>query len=138
MRLRFQVAVVTLVLTVAAFIVAPVIWPLSPDIVISEAEVPFFIFLSLVESLSFALGISFLIFGWPLLAKQGVLGDSLRVAMFVSVFWLLVSWWPHDNMHAAAGHDIGALLFLEYAFHFTAMVAAAIVAYGFYKLLEKG
>jgi hypothetical protein len=36
----------------------------------------------------------------------------------------MVSWWPHDNLHISNGNDLRGLLFIEYGFHFTLMIAA--------------
>ena len=62
---------------------------------------------------------------------------SRRVANRPSfaITWMLVSWWPHDNLHAHIGVNSADLLGVEYGFHLTLMIAAlttALYAYSKY------
>jgi hypothetical protein len=96
----------------------------------SDTQLPFFIVLGIVEALVLGLGVAFLAFGWPLVSR---LATSRRMAWasFLSIGWLLVSWWPHDGLHRSNGMDIGRLLLIEYGFHMTLMIAGLILAYNF-------
>src|SRR3989344_4945141 len=99
---------------------------------------PFFIFLSIIESVVFGLGVSFIVFGWPLFKQASRSYSPITKAMFVSIAWLLVSWWPHDNLHASNGMNLQGLLFIEYVFHLTLMIAVLIIANGFFKMIKQG
>ncbi len=58
--------------------------------------------------------------------------------MYLAIGWLLVSWWPHDNLHIHVGNDMQGLLYIEYGFHVTLMICGLIVAYGFLAFLREG
>ena len=58
--------------------------------------------------------------------------------MFLSIGWLMVSWWPHDNLHMHTGIDLQKLLYIEYGFHVTLMVCAIVLAYCFLSLVNRG
>ena len=100
-------------------------------------ELPFAILLKIAEGLTFGLGISFLIFGYPIV--QAISPASLAVtrAAHVSIAWLLFNWWPHDSLHIANGMNLGGLLAIEYAFHITLMIAGTVLAYFFLTLLRQ-
>jgi hypothetical protein len=132
MKLWIKVLFVTLLFGVPAFIVGPLIWP--PAVAPESNLLPFFLFLSCAESLIFGLGAAFLIFGWPQLRQRAGGSRLLTWAMFISIAWLLISWWPHDKLHAFNKTQEG-LLFIEYGFHLTLFIGAAILAYGFIRLL---
>jgi vacuolar-type H+-ATPase subunit I/STV1 len=127
-----KVLFVTLLFGVPAFIAGPLIWP--PAVAPGSNLLPFFLFLSGAESLTFGLGTAFLIFGWPRLRQLAAGSRPLTWAMFISIVWLLISWWPHDKLHAFNKTQEG-LLFIEYGFHLTLFIGAAILAYGFIRLL---
>jgi hypothetical protein len=38
-------------------------------------------------------------------------------ALYVTIGWLLLSWYPHVGLHVHAGRNLRALLVIEYAFH---------------------
>ncbi len=48
--------------------------------------------------------------------------------MYLSIGWLLISWWPHGHQHQHNGDDMQGLLYKEYGFHATLMLAGLIVA----------
>jgi len=66
-------------------------------------------------------------------------GGSKRMTytMFVSIAWFLLSWWPHDNLHLHNGLNLQGLLFIEYGFHVTLMLAGAVLAFCFVRLLRR-
>ena len=90
------------------------------------------------EALTFGLGVSFLLFGFAPL-KRAVGGSAWRTwAIYLSVGWFLVSWWPHDNLHIHNGDDLQGLLYIEYGFHVTLMLAGIVLAYSLLTTLKPG
>jgi hypothetical protein len=95
------------------------------------------ILLNLAEVLTFGLGVSFLLFGRPMI--QGLLpkAKGLVTATHLSVAWILFSWWPHDSLHMAAGSNLNALIAIEYGFHITVMLAGVALAAFFGAILRQ-
>ena len=125
MKDSHKAILITLVLGIAALALSKVIWPIPSSMPHpTDSQLPFFIFLSLVESLLFGLGVAFIVFAWPLVASKGR-DDKLA---FIALAWMLVSWWPHDNLHQMVGMDFGGLLYIEYGFHLTLIIASLILA----------
>ena len=131
MKTRTKVMAITLVFAVPTFLLGKIIWP--PVAVPPAQLLPFYIFLVALESLLFGLGVSFLIFGLPVVRR--VLPEYRRLAFwsYLAIAWQMVSWWPHDNLHAHIGMDFFRLLGIEYGFHLTLMISAVILAYAFFK-----
>ncbi|MBN1399594.1 MAG: hypothetical protein JXA74_02080 [Anaerolineae bacterium] len=96
-------------------------------------QVMSFMLLKVAEAVAFGFGAAFLLFGYgSTRAAPGALGRAAHLA----IVWLLVSWWPHDSLHLHfEGGTAGALLGIEYGFHFTVMVAGAILAWFFTKVV---
>jgi hypothetical protein len=103
----------------------------------TSAQLPLFILLNIIEGLAFGLGISFLIFGYPMVQAISPASTSLTRAAHVSIAWLLINWWPHDSLHIHNGLNLGGMLAIEYGFHTTLMIAGGIVAYFFLTLLRQ-
>lgn len=139
MKTWTKVLIVTVTVALPAMMLGPVIWPPAeggPEP--TAGQLPFFIFLAAMESVLLGLGVSFLIFGLPLVRRFAA-GSSVRAwAMYLAIGWLLVSWWPHDNLHIHVGDDMQGLLYIEYGFHVTLMICGLIVAYGFLVFLREG
>jgi hypothetical protein len=133
-----KVALVTALFAVPAMALGKVIWPPAaggPEP--SAGQFPFFILLAVFEALTFGLGISFLLFGFAPLRRA--VGTTWRVwAIYLSVGWFLVSWWPHDNLHIHNGNDLQGLLYIEYGFHVTLMLAGIVLAYSLLTMLRPG
>ncbi|MBI3335504.1 MAG: hypothetical protein HY001_03330 [Candidatus Portnoybacteria bacterium] len=126
----------TLFLGVPAFFLGKVIWPDLPDAPQPSAfQLPFFIILSALQSLLFGFGVAFAIVAWPWVKKSA---DNIwrTRAMYFSVVWILVQWWPHDNLHRWNGFDLQGLLFIDYAFHLTVMLASVIILSFFVSTLK--
>jgi len=139
LRSWVKVALVTALFAVPAMALGQVIWPPAPGSPEPTAgQLPFFLFLAVFEALTFGLGISFLLFGFvPLRRALG--GSSWRTwAAYLAIGWLLVSWWPHDNMHIHNGSDMQGLLYIEYGFHLTLMAAGLVLAYSLLTMLRPG
>ena len=49
--------------------------------------------------------------------------------MYLAIGYLMVSWWPHLNMHAANGVDFRGLLIIDYLFQLPLEVTAMVLAY---------
>ena len=125
-------------LAVISFFLSHVLWPESASgMTPTSSQVPFFIFLAALESVSFGIGVAFAIFGWPRLV--GILPEdrALSLAAFIAITWMLVSWWPHDNMHRVNGMDMAGLLRIEYLFHLTLILSGFLVALFFWRLMSK-
>ena len=135
-RIWVKVLVLTLVVTAAAFVLGPVLWhPIGLEP--SPEQLPFFMIVSFVEALALGLGVSFLVFGLPLVRRVSA-GSRLRVwLMYLGLGWALVSWWSHGNLHMSNGDNMQRLLYIEYGFHVTLVISAAIVAYCFLSLLRE-
>jgi hypothetical protein len=125
-------------LAIFAFATGQQIWPPDPmSSTPTAAQLPFFIVLGLFEAVSFGLGIAFLVFGWPLVQKSASNSDLLTKAAFLSIAWYLINWWPHDHLHAHIGMNLQSLLYLEYGFHVTMIIAGAILARFFFTRILK-
>jgi hypothetical protein len=135
--------VVTLVLAVIAFLASPngplgAFWRPSPQVPNpAGVQLPLLILLNITEVVTFGLGVSFLIFGYPLVQSTRVASNGLTFAAYLSIGWLLASWWPHDSLHVANGLELNGLIAIEYVFHITLMVAGVILAYFFWALLRQ-
>ncbi len=114
------------------------IWPAPPGAAAPPASLlPFFIGLDVAGGVLFGLGICFLVFGYRAVARarQPV---WLTYVTYVSISWLLLSWWPHGNLHrVAVAGDWSALLYIDYGFHLTLMAAGVIVAVFFIRALRR-
>lgn len=97
----------------------------------SGGELPLLMAVSLIQAVGFGLGVAFLAFGWPLLSRAGG-SPGWAMAAFVAIAWGLVSWVPHSAMHVTNAHDdFARLILIEYVFHVTLVVAAAVTAWYF-------
>lgn len=125
--------ILTVVIAIPALFLGRVIWPDAPGMDIQPTPIQFFLLVLLVanEAVMFGLGISLLVFGWPL-AKQAQ-NPKEEKWVLVSLAWLLANWWPHVNLHRSWGDDIPAIIKIDYAFHVTAIIAALIIARAIWK-----
>ena len=112
------------------------LWRTSPGVATPPPSLlPLFLPIGVViPALSFGLGTAFLVFGRRLLPTGGA--PALSRASFLSITWLLASWWPHANFHRVAGGWTNLLL-VDYFFHTTAIIATAIVAAYFLKAVRE-
>lgn len=130
-----KVAAITLLFGVPAFLLGPVIWPPAPEVPTpTSGQLPLFLFLSVMEALTFGLGIAFLLFGRSLARRLGGGSGPLAWLVFLIIAWFLVSWWPHDNFHLHNGLELNGLLLIEYGFHFTLMLGGLVLAYAFVRV----
>jgi len=134
---------VAIVLAIVALLATPlgplgVFWQPSADIPVSSAtsiQLILFLGLNIAESLTFGLGIAFLVFGYPMVRTVSPASKGLTRAAHFAITWLLSNWWIHDSLHAHVGMELNGMLGIEYGFHFTLMIAGGILAVFFLTLL---
>lgn len=141
MQRKTQAIIVAVVFTAVGFLLqsnAPIgamIWP--PNAENPEptgAQLPLLMTLGVVSAIAFGLSIAFLAYGWPAVRARFPESKGLAVAVFLSVFWFLFNWVPHESLHIANGMDLGGLIAIEYGFHVTLIAAGAIIAYALVKV----
>src|SRR5512134_314926 len=99
MKTWLKLLLVTLFFGIPAFLLGPVIWPISADIPAPAPElIPYFILLSVFDSLFFGLGMAFIFFGWPMVRRMAEGSRLQGWVLYISIAFLLVSWWPHINL----------------------------------------
>ena len=151
MKISLKFVLAALFFSIVSFLLSRVIWPdlriidiLMSRVLHSEAgalssmQLPLFVLLSLLESITFGVGVAFAFFGWK--NFKTLMPGNRKAAFwcFVSIIWLLVSWWPHDNMHVLNAPDnLAGLLKIEYAFHVTLMIAGLILARNLGRLFRR-
>ena len=137
MKTRTKAALITVPVAIAAFLLSPVLFPpaevgAGP----TSAQIPFLVLLGVGDAVLLGLGVSFLVFGYPLLRKVSPDSRARAWAMYISIGYLMVSWWPHLGMHASNGMDIGGLLVIDFVFHLPLEIAGAVLAYCAYSLFK--
>lgn len=132
MKTWMKVGLVALLFGIPAFLIGPSIWPPSPENPMPTAtQLPLFIVIAVLEAVVFGLGVAFIIFGYPLARRLAGRSQPLAWATYISIAWLTVSWWPHDNSHLSNGSNMSGLLVIEYVFHVTLMLTGLVLAYAF-------
>jgi hypothetical protein len=120
------------------FFLGRIIWPDPADAQApTSGQLPFFILLAAIESLTSGLGVALLIFGWKWINNSPPESKTLDTLTLLSFVWLLGQWWPHGNLHRVNGMDLQGLLYIDYGFHVTIIIASCIVLYAFVKTLLK-
>jgi hypothetical protein len=56
--------------------------------------------------------------------------------MYLSIGYLMVSWWPHLNLHTHNGMNLQGLLFIDYFFHLPLEIAGVALALCFISLMR--
>lgn len=138
MKTSLKMAITTVVLGIIFFLLEPNsplggFWAPAADV--PEAvgtQVPLFIILGLLEAFVSAFGVSFLLFGYPLVRAIAPASKGLAMAAHVSIAWALFNWWSHDSLHQHVGENLSGLLAIEYGYHVTLMIAAVTIAYFFW------
>ncbi|MEO3974546.1 AMP-binding protein [Streptomyces sp. CAU 1734] len=122
-------AAIALPLALVAFVITDEIWPGSTDLsAVPSPWAGLFRVLYAFECLALGAGLAFLAGGWYPMARRGG-PRPLTAAAFAGIGWLLVSWWPQDNLYRlAAKQDWERQAALVYAFNIPLMIAAAVVA----------
>jgi hypothetical protein len=137
MKTWMKVAIITTLVAVPAFMLGPVLFP-PADIGVepTAAQLPHFIFLAIGDALLLGLGVSFLLFGFPVMRRVSPDSKLRAWAMYLSIGYLMVSWWPHLNLHAFNGMNLGGLLLIDYFFHLPLEVAGVVLALSFVSLMR--
>ena len=126
--------IIVLVFAVPAFFLARTIWPFPNEV--DGTVKTFFAVVTAIESLFTGIGIAFVILVLKkylvALNRKGILGWLT----FVSIAWILISGYPHDNSHIAHGADLHGLIPIEIIFHGTLAIAALITMVYFLRTLR--
>lgn len=139
MTTTVRVLLVTLLVGIPAFMLAPAaplgqtIWPPPVDLTPppTPTQVKLLMLLGALEAGALGLGVSFVILGWPLVRQVAAPRRGRALAMYLAIAWLLTNWWVHDGFHMVTGMDPRGLVWIEYGFHVTLIVAGAALAYCF-------
>ena len=117
----------------AAFLLTPTLFPPNPNVAPPAAGlIPYFVALSVFESLFFGIGVAFLLFGFPKMRQVARVSGLSPWPSYLAIGYLTASWWPHLGMHQVAGVDFDKLIYVDYVFHLPYVVSAAVVAHFFY------
>jgi hypothetical protein len=132
-----KVATVTTLVAIPAFVSGPILFPPaaggpSP----TAGQLPFFLFLAVGDALLLGLGVSFLLFGFPVMRRVSPDSRIRAWTMYLSIGYLMVSWWPHLNLHANNGLNLQGLLYIDYFFHLPLEVAGVALALCFISLMR--
>jgi hypothetical protein len=137
MKTWLKVLLITLVVAAPAFVLGPIIWPPDPHTPAPAGlQLVLLMVLAALESLAFGLGMAFISYGLPLVRRLASPSRAHAWMAFSATAWLLISWWPHDNMHIHNGGDLAGMLVIEYLFHVSLMVAGALLAYTVVQALQ--
>lgn len=132
---RYLALVLVLVWAAASVPIGLVIWP--PAAGRPPAQVlPVMVVVGLFEGAAFALGVLFLVFGGRLLRAAGR-WTGLTTAAYISIAWLLVSWWPHDGLHRSGfGRSFAGLAAIDVAFHTTLILGTVAITVFFIRAIR--
>ncbi len=137
MRRSWGMVIVAFVVGLAAFVAAPHIWPMGPDVPMPPANLlPGYIALSAIEALAFGFAVAFAIFGWPAIRDLNLGAPWLNKLLFVTLVWFIGNWWAHDNLHMHNGLNMNGLLFIEIAFHMTMLACGITLTIGLVRLAK--
>jgi hypothetical protein len=134
MKTSVKAVIIALAIGILAFAANPLgplggFWrpaPHGPDP--AGIQLALFIALFAAEALAFGVGIAFLLYGYPLVLAVAPRSTGLSRAAHLAIAWLFLNWWPHDSLHVHWGESsVARLLFLEYGFHFSVIVAGLIL-----------
>ena len=131
-QLIFETSILTGAVTVVALLLHPfafgaAFWP--PSLLCplpSEGQFPFYAFVAIIEAGALGLGLSW--FAWGYQFVLFFRARWQRIAVYLSVGWLLANWYSHDALHINIGPDLQRMIAIELGFHVTLIAAAALVA----------
>jgi hypothetical protein len=131
MKTWVKVLIVTLLVAIPAFVLGPALFaPADVGSAPSAAQMPYFMFLAALDAILLGLGVSFLVFGFPILREVSPDSQARAWAMYLSIGYLMVSWWPHLNLHMSAPiDDWQGLLYIDFLFHVPLEIASVVLAY---------
>ena len=131
MNTRTAIPLVIALVAIPAFALTPVFFPPSPDMTPPPTQHPFYVVLGAIYALALGAGVAFLSFGLPLVRRLLPSAPGRAVAVYLTLGWLLVSWYPHGGLHSSNGMDTGRLLWIEYGFHLPLILAPLILIWAF-------
>ena len=135
MSSRLKMSLSTLVIGAAAFLVGPILWPMSPTVPAPPSTLlPAYMAVSAVEALAFGFAASFAAFAWPAVREVPLGAPWLSRVLFGSLVWLMGNWWIHDSLHMQVGLDMNRLVFIELFFHMTLLACGLTVALGLMRI----
>jgi ABC-type branched-subunit amino acid transport system permease subunit len=139
MHISVRIVLLTVGAGLPAFLLSRVLWPPAPGSPEPSAgQLPWFLLLGILEALVFGLGVSFLVFGLPMLRRVGTRLGTSPWPVYLAIGWLLVSWWPHNHLHQTISPaDLNALLGIEYGFHVSLYVVGLVLAWFFLGVLRQ-
>ena len=137
--MRAKVLLVTLLVGIPAFLLAPAapfgpaIWPAPAPLTQppTPGQANLLMLFGAFDATALGLGVAFVLFGWPLVRRATAADKGRALAMYLGTAWLLVNWWLHDGLHMVSGMNPGALVWIEWGFHGTLIVAGAALAWCF-------
>ena len=89
---KVKVAAITLAVAVPAFLLSPVIFPPAEEgPVPTPSQMAYLLFLGASDAVLLGLGISFLVFGYPMLRRVSPDSRARAWAMYLSIGYLMVS-----------------------------------------------
>jgi hypothetical protein len=138
MKTSMKASLIVILFGSQALMWGRILWPPAPSTPQPGPElIPYFYILWFAEAMLFGLTVAFL-----LLIRASIIGVPKRFRMraiicSLSLFWLLGSWWLHDNLHVHNGTELHGLIQIEYGFHLTSMIATIMLAENFMFLLGK-
>ena len=125
----------TVVIGVAAFFTGPMIWPMTPEAPMPPPNLlPFYIAISVIESLAFGFAVAFAAFGWPAIRDLRLGAPWLNKLLFVTLCWFMGNWWIHDHLHMHIGLDMNRLLYIEIVFHMSLLACGVTLAISLMRL----
>ena len=92
-RTWLPVLVLTLIIAVPAFLVNPIVWSPAPGgPAPTTAQIPYLIALDVMQAVFLGLGVSFLLFGLPIMRSISPDSKTRAWAMYLSIAYLMISW----------------------------------------------
>ncbi len=133
---RLRWLAVTLVVAAVAVPLSFVLWRTPAGVAGPPPSVlPILVPVEVVfPALSLGLGVAFLLFGRKLIRADRP--PALSRAAFLSIWWLLVNWWPHSNFHRVSS-GWASLAVIDYVFHVTVIIASVVVAVFFLSVVRE-
>lgn len=143
METRWKVVGVVVVAAIVGFLfeakspLGAAVWGSGPEDSAEPtgSQLPFLIFVGLLEAVAFGIGVAFLVFGWAYLRSAPVT-RNVAIGAYAAIGWGLLSWVPHSAMHQTNGDNFWRLIVIEYAFHVTLIVAAVALAWFFVQVIR--
>lgn len=110
--------------------IGQMLWPPDPmNPAPSSGQLPFFMLLGAIEAIAFGVGVTFLLTGLPAVKRLFSASGTKATVLHLALSWLLVNWVIHDSLHMNNGMNMQGLLYIEYGFHVTLILAGIILLY---------